>query len=64
MPEERIAKHLSERALTAGGYHVAAGDELSEGLRCKWYQENVLSCTKGFKFCVLYRENVLGGTKF
>ena len=39
-------------------------DELSEGLRCKWYQENVLSCTKGFKFCVLYRENVLGGTKF
>ena len=64
VPRERIAKHLSERALTAGGYHVAAGDELSEGLRCKWYQENVLSCTKSFKFCVLYRENVLGGTKF
>ena len=21
VPEERIAKHLSERALTAGGYH-------------------------------------------
>ena len=64
VPEERIAKHLSERALTDGGHHVAAGDELSEGLRCKWYQENVLSCTKGFKFCVLYQENVLGGTKF
>ena len=24
VPEERIAKHLSERALIAGGYHVAA----------------------------------------
>ena len=28
-----------------------------------WYRENVLVCTIIFNFCVLFRENVLAGTK-
>lgn len=59
LPNERIAQHLTEWAQTAGIH-----ENIDSRFCCKWYQENVLRCTKGIKFCILYRENVLGGTKF
>ena len=59
LPNERIAEHLSEWAQTAGIH-----ENIDSRFCCKWYQENVLRCTKGIKFCILYRENVLGGARF
>ena len=59
LPSERIAQHLSEWARTAGIH-----ENIVSRFCCKWYQENVLRCTKSIKFCILYGENVLCGTKF
>ena len=59
LPDDLIAQHLSEWAQTAGIH-----ENIVSRFCCKWYQKNVLRCTKSIKFCILYRENVLGGTKW
>ena len=58
LPSERIAQHLSEWAQTAGIH-----ENIVSRFCCKWYQKNVLRCTKSIKFCILHGENVLNGTK-
>ena len=75
MPRERIAKHLSERAPTAGSIHVNIHSHFlyktaprrviihPTFVFCVLFQENVLNYPKSSVYAVLFRENVLDGTK-